>query len=184
MNPMAPEFSQNFDNVRAAIRWTVRHQPHSFDYSMVYVLSNFFELNGGFLEAETTFRLIVDQLLPDLSIHSSRRTRKFNRSVFEWLLINWPCVNLNGDKVAFRRRKKARSWHCNGYLPLTIWILRALRAESIYHLGMIKSIQGALVKALSLYQQAGELYQEVDDQISFGWALHMQNVILQEYRRV
>jgi tetratricopeptide (TPR) repeat protein len=172
------EIRQNIDNVRAAIRWAAQHEPHSLDLSLAQIFM-LFDTDGWNIEAETTFRLIVDQLLPDCIDPPNLEDKEVQQR----------CLHVATYQLALCRFQW-RQYHMqeaeeSGILALQ-WLpvvdeldFQEVRGLTILTLGLIKWGQGALVQALAYCQQAGELYQAAGDQISLGWALFYQNNLLQ-----
>ena len=52
---------RDIDNVRVALQWGIRYQMGLFNQSLGFVLWQYYELRGWFLEAEATFGLIARQ---------------------------------------------------------------------------------------------------------------------------
>ena len=171
--------TQDIENVRAAIRWTIQHQPLIFDSSMSAALVTFFEIKGWFLEAEITFGLIVEQLRPFCSnppaIKSSDAQENCARLVTYQLALSDAQIRLYRLQEAQGSAQLALEWT----LPSEEPSAQQLRAYVFDRLGFTSFIQGAYPQALDQIQQAEALFLAAGDRLSYAESLFTQGLIMQ-----
>ncbi len=171
--------TQDMDNVRAAIRWTIQHQPLIFDSSMSAALVRFFEIKGWFLEAEKTFGLIVERLRPFCSnqpaIESSDAQENCARLVTYQLALSDAQIRLYRLQEAEESARLALSWAPPSEEPSA----QQLRASVFDRLGFTSFIQGAYPQALDQIQQAEALFLAAGDRLSYAGSLFTRCLIMQ-----